>query len=115
MCFRYRMAYEGAIGTLPDKDQWQVVEDVVDIGVPNTSRPRGRPKKRRLPNFLEKDKKVHKCSRCSLWGHHRSTCNPLHKINDDTMTQRKNPLTMETTAEDFNDGVEYEYLHVDGF
>ncbi|XP_020683208.2 uncharacterized protein LOC110100134 [Dendrobium catenatum] len=28
----YRMAYEGAIGTLPDKDQWLVVQNVVDIG-----------------------------------------------------------------------------------
>ncbi|XP_020676180.1 uncharacterized protein LOC114578331 [Dendrobium catenatum] len=120
--YRYRMAYEGAIGTLPDKDQWQVVEDVVDIGAPNTSRPRGRPKKRRLPNFLEKDKKVHKCSRCSLWGHHRSTCkNPLSKLNNDTMTQHENPLSKRRklesrrTAETFNDGVELEYLHVDGF
>ncbi|XP_020704049.1 uncharacterized protein LOC110115217 [Dendrobium catenatum] len=55
--FRYRMAYDGAIGMLPGKDQWQVIHDAVEIGVPNTSRPRGRPKRRRLPNFLEKDKK----------------------------------------------------------
>ncbi|XP_028549256.1 uncharacterized protein LOC114579299 [Dendrobium catenatum] len=52
--YRYRMAYEGAIATLPGKDQWQVVNDVVELGVPNTSRPRGRPKRKRLPNFLEK-------------------------------------------------------------
>ncbi|KAL0927566.1 hypothetical protein M5K25_001749 [Dendrobium thyrsiflorum] len=86
LCFRYRLAYDGAIAALPGKDQWQVVHDVVELGVPNTSRPRGRPKRKRLPNFLEKEKKVHKCSRCGLWGHHRSTCkNPLKSVIDDKL------------------------------
>ncbi|KAI0496549.1 hypothetical protein KFK09_022869 [Dendrobium nobile] len=115
----HRMAYDGAIGMLPGKDQWQVIHDAVEIGAPNTSRPRGRPKRRRLPNFLEKDKKVHKCSRCNLWGHHRSTCkNPLHnnmEVNDTIITQVRQPkrpkLQSRRAVEELGD--EYEYSNIE--
>ncbi|KAI0508086.1 hypothetical protein KFK09_014220 [Dendrobium nobile] len=117
----HRMAYDGAIGMLPGKDQWQVIHDAVEIGAPNTSRPRGRPKRRRLPNFLEKDKKVHKCSRCNLWGHHRSTCkNPLHnnmEVNDTIITQVRQPkrpkLQSRKAVEELGD--EYEYSNIEDY
>ncbi|KAI0493727.1 hypothetical protein KFK09_023851 [Dendrobium nobile] len=79
---RHRIAYEGAIGTLPGKDQWSILSDGEEVGSPISSRPRGRPKKRRMKNFLETTKRTkmsHKCGRCNSWGHHRSTCkNPLN-------------------------------------
>ncbi|XP_028550183.1 uncharacterized protein LOC114579524 [Dendrobium catenatum] len=53
--------------------------------------PFGRPKKRRIKNFLEAGKKTktgHRCSRCNLLGHHRSTCkNPLNAAGDDIVNE----------------------------
>ncbi|XP_020676059.1 uncharacterized protein LOC110095035 [Dendrobium catenatum] len=80
--YRYRMAYEGAISTLPGKEQWSIISDNQFVFPPVSLRPRGRPKKRRIKNFLEggqKTKSIHKCGRCNSWGHHRNTCKePLH-------------------------------------
>ncbi|KAI0502599.1 hypothetical protein KFK09_017553 [Dendrobium nobile] len=114
------MAYDGAIATLPGKDQCQVVNDVVELGVTNTSRPRGRPKRKRLPKFLGKDKKVHKCSRCGLWGHHRSTCkNPLRSTIDDALLSqvgqpKRAKLPSRRTPQDFIEGCENDCSYVEG-
>ncbi|KAI0513721.1 hypothetical protein KFK09_009751 [Dendrobium nobile] len=118
--YRYRLSYDGAIAMLPGKDQWQVVQDLVEVGAPNTSRPRGRPKRRRLPNFLEKERKVHKCSRCGLWGHHRSTCkNPLKNIIKETLqTQegqsKRSKLPSRRTPTEIFEGDEYDFPYVEG-
>ncbi|KAI0503818.1 hypothetical protein KFK09_014761 [Dendrobium nobile] len=117
---RYRVAYDGAIATLPEKAQWKVLDDLVQIGVPNSSRPRGRPRKRRLINFLEKEKKAHKCGRCGSWGHHRSTCkNSLQKMSDEGtyFTQygitRRDKLASRRNL-DNSELEEFEYSYLDG-
>ncbi|KAI0498808.1 hypothetical protein KFK09_019703 [Dendrobium nobile] len=55
--YRYRMAYDGAISTLPGKEQWSEPIDGDFVCPPITVRPRGRPKKRCFKNFLEGAKK----------------------------------------------------------
>ncbi|XP_020682036.2 uncharacterized protein LOC110099280 [Dendrobium catenatum] len=121
MFCRYRVAYDGAITALPGKEQWRVVVNCEQIGVPNTCRPRGRPRKRRLLNFLEQDKRTHRCGRCGLWGHHRSTCkNPLQNMNnEETMTmevgrKRRDKLPSRRVADDVEQQ-EFNYSYLDGF
>ncbi|KAI0497570.1 hypothetical protein KFK09_020802 [Dendrobium nobile] len=95
--FRYKMAYDGAIRTLPGKEQWMILSDGEVVGPPISRRPRGRPKKRRIKNFLETTKKAklsHKCGRCNSWGHHRSTCkNPLNGGSVDNYNEFEMPTT----------------------
>ncbi|XP_020680751.2 uncharacterized protein LOC110098307 [Dendrobium catenatum] len=83
----YKLAYEGAISTIPGKEMWVAISDGEVVTTPLSLRPRGRPKKRRIKNFLETGKKMklgHRCSRCNLSGHHRSTCkNPLNGEGDE--------------------------------
>lgn len=47
------MAYEGPTFTLLENDQWSVIENIIHVGVPNSLKLRGRPKKRRV-NFFWK-------------------------------------------------------------
>ncbi|PKU85619.1 ubiquitin-conjugating enzyme E2 S [Dendrobium catenatum] len=65
--YRYRLSYDGAIAMLPGKDQWQVVQDLVEVGAPNTSRPRGRPKRRRLPIFWKRKEKFTNVADVDFW------------------------------------------------
>ncbi|KAL0918903.1 hypothetical protein M5K25_010949 [Dendrobium thyrsiflorum] len=83
----YKMACDGAISTIPGKDLWAAVSDGEVVTTPSSLRPCGRPKKRRIKYFLDigkKSKLGHICSRCNLWGHHKSTCkNPLNVHGDE--------------------------------
>ncbi|PKU75158.1 ubiquitin-conjugating enzyme E2 S [Dendrobium catenatum] len=86
--YRYIMAYERAISTLPGKEQWSIPTDSIFVSPPVSIRPWGRPKKRRIKNFLEgakKSKTNHKCGRCNSWGHHRSTCKEPLSLDDENI------------------------------
>ncbi|KAI0513644.1 hypothetical protein KFK09_009674 [Dendrobium nobile] len=86
--FRYRMAYEGPISTLPGKEQWSKPIDSIFVSPPVSIRPRGRQKKRRIKNLLEGAKKAktsHRCGRCNSWGHHRSTCKEPLSLDDENV------------------------------
>lgn len=67
---RYRMAYDCPISTPTRKNQWDIGDDVVCTGVPNTHRPIGHPSKRIMKKFLEinnkKTKDVHKYCHCAF-------------------------------------------------
>ncbi|PKU68916.1 hypothetical protein MA16_Dca010660 [Dendrobium catenatum] len=67
--YLYKMAYDGAISTLPRKDLWAVVSDGELVTMQTSLRPCGKPKKRRIKNFLEIGKKTklgHMCSGYNL-------------------------------------------------
>lgn len=65
---------------MPSKDQWEIYMKEFIIGPPHTKRPRGRPKKKRIRGKDELEgrpkasKRLHKCTRCQGWGHHKNSC-----------------------------------------
>ncbi|PKA47053.1 hypothetical protein AXF42_Ash011727 [Apostasia shenzhenica] len=80
----YQRAYEGTIVVMTRKNQWYHANNFLSLNPPHTIRPRGRPRKSKFKNFLEKlkqatSKRKHKCGRCRLFGHHRNSCrNPIN-------------------------------------
>ncbi|KAK1295250.1 hypothetical protein QJS10_CPA16g00712 [Acorus calamus] len=72
----YRATYEIRVNPLVDKSLWEHVYLPYTVLPPESRRPRGRPKKKRIrdPNELKKTKRMHKCGRCGNWGHHKSSC-----------------------------------------
>lgn len=79
--FRYKAAYALSIDSMPSKNGWPRKNRGYVIGPPNAKRPRGMPKKKRMKPPDEKDptklsvaKRIHKCSRCGGWGHHKNAC-----------------------------------------
>ncbi|KAK1261362.1 hypothetical protein QJS04_geneDACA020506 [Acorus gramineus] len=72
----YRATYEMRVNPLVDRALWEHVHLPYTVLPPESRRPRGRPKKKRIrdPNELKKTKRMHKCGRCGNWGHHRSSC-----------------------------------------
>ncbi|KAK1270229.1 hypothetical protein QJS04_geneDACA012606 [Acorus gramineus] len=64
------------VNPLVDRALWEHVHLPYMVLPPESRRPRGRPKKKRIrnPNELKKTKRMHKCGRCGNWGHHKSSC-----------------------------------------
>ena len=75
----YRSCYAETIYPIPAKEQWNTSgEDEPaesNLQPPQTHRPPGRPKKRRIrTEDTEQKKRAFKCSRCKGIGHSRRTC-----------------------------------------
>jgi hypothetical protein len=70
----YRQCYGNPIHPVPDKSLWNE-NDEIGLLPPNTRRPPGRPKKRRIrTEDIGRVKRIFKCSRCGGTGHSRITC-----------------------------------------
>ncbi|KAK1297105.1 hypothetical protein QJS10_CPB15g01420 [Acorus calamus] len=72
----YLATYELRVNPLMDRQLWEHVELGYTVLPPMSRRPRGRPKTKRIkdPNEAKRTKRMHKCSRCENWSHHKSSC-----------------------------------------
>ncbi|KAK1296189.1 hypothetical protein QJS10_CPB15g01512 [Acorus calamus] len=66
------------LGPMRSREEWEKVDLPFIVYPPKTVRPRGRPKRNRIRDPNEKNKRRHMCTRCREYGHHISTCkNPI--------------------------------------
>jgi SWIM zinc finger len=77
-CFtvsRFKEAYAMSIATMPSRNEWINHELGYKMLPSIFKRPPGRPRKTsRIKPSDEPKKRPHKCTRCGLYGHHKSTC-----------------------------------------
>lgn len=80
-CFtvaRFKTAYGMCIASMPIRNEWVNRDLGYKIFLPILKRPAGRPRKNRIRPSDEPKKRLHKCRRCGLFGHNKSTCkNPV--------------------------------------
>ncbi|XP_062100040.1 uncharacterized protein LOC133805910 [Humulus lupulus] len=69
-------SYGGSVYTLGNEESWVIPNDIgsMMIAPPLVKQKAGRPKKKRRLSKGEKNRKQHRCSRCSVLGHNRVTC-----------------------------------------
>ncbi|KAK1280251.1 hypothetical protein QJS04_geneDACA014934 [Acorus gramineus] len=70
--------WQVSVGPMPSREEWEKVDLPFIVYPPKTVRPRGRPKRNRIRDPNEKNKRRNMCTRCREYGHHISTCtNPI--------------------------------------
>ncbi|KAL4583846.1 hypothetical protein LXL04_008431 [Taraxacum kok-saghyz] len=76
---KFKVAYALEIALMAGKDQWMHMETIEKIY----------PKKKRIVP-CDEPKKIHRCPRCGMYGHHERTCkNPASQASDHASTGKK--------------------------
>nr|XP_043621620.1 uncharacterized protein LOC122593291 [Erigeron canadensis] len=83
----FKKAYALEISPMPAKDQWIHMESGEKIYPPKIKRPAGRPKKNRILQYDERQKKQ-KCLRCGQYGHRQKRCKNM--ANQGRRKEKKN-------------------------